>query len=176
MRFLGSGGYGASRADPCCSISQRLSVRRISFANRNSTAVRCGHLAISSYISLSPPAWISFLYLCRFLCSLSSHDKPSTIDFLSFSEICKLLQPPTERIAMARRKQAVPLQREPSDFDKGPPESPNHGWKQSNGNDQASKLSIANGPFEPEKLPPSIIEQAGPLQLVICAGGIYVSL
>ena len=77
---------------------------------------------------------------------------------------------------MARRKQAVPLQREPSGFDKGPPESPNHGWRQSNVNGQASKPSMANGTFEPEKLPLSIIEQAGPLQLVICAGGIYVSL
>lgn len=49
MRLLGSGGYGASRADPCCCISQRLSARRILFANRNSS---CGHLASSSYFSL----------------------------------------------------------------------------------------------------------------------------
>ena len=77
---------------------------------------------------------------------------------------------------MGRRKQAVPLRREPSGFDKGPPESPAHGWRQSNGHGQAPKPSIANGPSEPEKLPPSMIDQAGPLQLVICAGGIYASL
>lgn len=77
---------------------------------------------------------------------------------------------------MARRKQAVPLQREPSDFAKGPPESPSHGWEQSNGNSQADKRSVANGRPGPEKLPPSIIDQAGPLQLLICVGGIYASL
>ena len=93
MRFLSSGGYGASRADPCCSISQRLSVRRISFANRNSTAVRCGHLASSFYPSSSAPACISFLWLCRSLYSLSSHDKASIIVFPSFSEILSFCNP-----------------------------------------------------------------------------------
>ena len=79
---------------------------------------------------------------------------------------------------MARRKQATPLRREPSDFDKGPPESPSHGWKHRNGHGhiQDVKPPVAKGELEADKLPPSITDQAGPLQLVICVGGIYASL
>ena len=77
---------------------------------------------------------------------------------------------------MARRKQATPLRREPSDFDKGPPESPSHGWKHRNGQNLDRKPAVTNGEIEAEKLPLSITDQAGPLQLVICVGGIYASL
>ena len=73
---------------------------------------------------------------------------------------------------MARRKQAVPLQRQTSNFDKGLPESPKDGWKHSNGN---GALSPNEKPGT-EELPPSIVEQAGPIQLIICVGGIYASL
>ncbi|CAF9909023.1 MAG: UDP-galactose transporter [Heterodermia speciosa] len=73
---------------------------------------------------------------------------------------------------MARRKQATPLKREPSDFDRGLPESPSHGWKHRNGQSRDRKPPVARGD---EKLPVSITDQAGPLQLVICVGGIYAS-
>ena len=77
---------------------------------------------------------------------------------------------------MARTK-AVPLRREPSDFDQGPPESPDHGWKhmssQLNGN--ASSATLSNGrPKEPSHA--ATQEQAGLAQLVICVAGIYASL
>lgn len=77
---------------------------------------------------------------------------------------------------MARRKQAIPLQREPSDFHRGPPDSPNQGWKSSNGNGQAVKPPMAEPKADVETLPSSITEQAGPIQLLICVGGIYASL
>ena len=79
------------------------------------------------------------------------------------------------KLPMARRKQAAPLQREPSDFDKGPPDSPSHGWKHANGNISKSPAVVSNGkPNEP--FPSTSQEQAGLTQLVICVAGIYASL
>ncbi|KAL8719165.1 MAG: hypothetical protein Q9225_003805, partial [Loekoesia sp. 1 TL-2023] len=86
---------------------------------------------------------------------------------------------------MARRKQAAPLRRQPSDFDKGPPESPDHGWKKSNGNGHISK-SASNGILEktekalssPRPKDPSplhAMEQPGLIQLIVCVAGIYAS-
>lgn len=77
---------------------------------------------------------------------------------------------------MARTK-AIPLQREPSDFDQGPPDTPSHGWKhtdrRSNGN--VSPPTLSNGkPKGPPR--PATQEQAGFAQLVICVAGIYASL
>ncbi|KAL9603249.1 MAG: hypothetical protein Q9219_001270 [cf. Caloplaca sp. 3 TL-2023] len=85
---------------------------------------------------------------------------------------------------MARRKQA-PLQRQPSDFDRGPPESPAHGWKTSNGNGHLSNTT-SNGIIEkagealssPRPKVPSPLhatEQPGLMQLVVCVAGIYAS-
>ena len=112
---------------------------------------------------------------CHPVCLRYDHDIHLAIPLLCLIELPHLQD---SRIAsgMARRKQAVPLQREPSDFAKGPSESPSHGWKQSNGVGQAVKPSVANGWSGSEKLPLSVIEQAGPLQLLICVGGIYASL
>ena len=76
---------------------------------------------------------------------------------------------------MARRKQAAPLQRQPSDFDQGPPESPGHGWKQSNGNSPKSEAVTSNGNAK-APLSRASQEQAGLSQLVICIAGIYASL
>lgn len=76
---------------------------------------------------------------------------------------------------MARRKQTAPLHREPSDFDKGPPESPSHGWKNSNGKGPKSTAITSNGKLTS----PSVLsnqEPAGLPQLVVCVAGIYVSL
>ena len=87
--------------------------------------------------------------------------------------------------AMARRK-AAPLQREPSDFDRGPPESPNHGWKSANGNPTGSptfkdgtiekaRQIMGNGtPKDPSPL--NAMEQPGIIQLLVCVAGIYASL
>lgn len=80
------------------------------------------------------------------------------------------------RISMARTK-AVPLRREPSDFDQGPPDTPNHGWKHtgSEANGDASPATLSNGkPKGPSR--PTTQEQAGLAQLVICVAGIYASL
>lgn len=79
-------------------------------------------------------------------------------------------------VNMARTK-AIPLRREPSDFDQGPPDTPNYGWKhmdrKSNGNVPPATLS--NGkPKGPSR--PATQEQAGLAQLVICVAGIYASL
>lgn len=77
---------------------------------------------------------------------------------------------------MARTK-AVPLRREPSDFDQGPPDTPNHGWKQmgNKANGNAIPAALSNGkPQGPS--PPASQEQAGLAQLVICVAGIYASL
>lgn len=77
---------------------------------------------------------------------------------------------------MARTK-ALPLRREPSDFNQGPPDTPSHGWKQidSKANGNASPASRSNGkPKGPSR--PATQEQAGLAQLVICVAGIYVSL
>ena len=87
---------------------------------------------------------------------------------------------------MARRKQAAPLQRLPSGFDKGPPQSPDHGWKDSNGNGHI-RQSTSDGILEkteralssPRPKDPSplhAMEQPGLIQLVVCIAGIYASL
>ena len=77
---------------------------------------------------------------------------------------------------MARTK-AIPLRREPSDFDQGPPDTPSHGWKhakdKANGN--ASPASLGNGIVKAPSRPTGH-EQAGLAQLVICVTGIYASL
>ena len=86
---------------------------------------------------------------------------------------------------MARQKQAAP-QRQPSNFDSGPPESPNHGWTTSNGNGHVSngapgrilektKDALNDGPPK-EPSPLHALEQPGIIQLVICVAGIYASL
>lgn len=75
---------------------------------------------------------------------------------------------------MARKKQ-VPLQREPSDFDRGPPESPSYGWKQVNGS--LGKSTADTGIGKPKQSAPAdSLEAAGLTQLVICIAGIYASL
>lgn len=76
---------------------------------------------------------------------------------------------------MARRKQAVPLQRKVSDFHEGPPESPDHGWKTSNGGGFLKQQPISNGRLKNEVVPQVPIDQAGFTQLLICVGGIYAS-
>ena len=85
---------------------------------------------------------------------------------------------------MARKKQ-VPLQREPSDFSQGPPDSLGRGWKSGtanaksnahlNGNTQKIIPAAINGSL---KEIPSLrtAEQAGLPQLLICVAGIYASL
>ena len=77
---------------------------------------------------------------------------------------------------MARTK-AVPLRREPSGFDQGLSDMPNHGRihidKRANGN--AVPAALSNGkPQEPSHH--AFQEQAGLAQLVICVAGIYASL
>ncbi|KAL8776347.1 MAG: hypothetical protein Q9213_008309, partial [Squamulea squamosa] len=86
---------------------------------------------------------------------------------------------------MARRKQAAPLQRQPSSFDHGLPASPDHGWKQSNGNGhipngeingvvERTKTAMSNDrPKEPSPL--HALEQPGIMQLIVCVAGIYAS-
>ena len=76
---------------------------------------------------------------------------------------------------MARKKQAAPLQREPSDFNRGPPESPDHGWITTNGEASRAIPAQANEMVR-EALAPAVSEQAGLMQLIICVGGIYISL
>ncbi|MCJ1387781.1 UDP-galactose transporter [Xylographa bjoerkii] len=76
---------------------------------------------------------------------------------------------------MARTKQQNPLQRAPSDFDQGPPESPNHGWKTSNGTSKVIDSIHTNGSIQ-HALEPVMTESAAGLpQLIVCVGGIYVS-
>lgn len=75
---------------------------------------------------------------------------------------------------MARKKQA-PLQREPSDFAHGLPESPNHGWKQANGSLEKSTAVTSNGKPK-HSAPVDSPEPAGLAQLIICIAGIYASL
>lgn len=86
---------------------------------------------------------------------------------------------------MARRKQTTPLQRQPSDFSKGPPESPDQGWERLAQNGHLSN-SKSNGVLEktekalssPRPDNPSplhVTEQAGLIQLVVCVAGIYAS-
>ncbi|MCJ1474921.1 UDP-galactose transporter [Lambiella insularis] len=77
---------------------------------------------------------------------------------------------------MAREKQRTPLQREPSDFDKGPPESPDHGWRSTNGSSKHFEHAPPNGSIS-RALEPVTSEQAvGLPQLIVCVGGIYISL
>ena len=71
---------------------------------------------------------------------------------------------------MARQKQ-TPLQREPSDFNRGPPESPTHGWRPING---STGKTVAIKDSKPAQLEPS--EHPGLIQLGICIAGIYTSL
>ncbi|KAI4182192.1 MAG: hypothetical protein L6R41_006140 [Letrouitia leprolyta] len=86
---------------------------------------------------------------------------------------------------MARRKQTTPLQRQPSDFNKGPPDSPDEGWKRSAQNGHLSNLK-SNGllektgkalssPRPDDPSPLHAMEQAGLIQLVVCVAGIYAS-
>ncbi|KAL9004260.1 MAG: hypothetical protein Q9188_002924 [Gyalolechia gomerana] len=86
---------------------------------------------------------------------------------------------------MARRKQAAPLQRQPSNFNEGAPEAPDQGWKRSAENIHLSNAA-SNGVLEktekalssPRPDNPSplhAMEQAGLVQLVICVAGIYAS-
>ncbi|KAI4275452.1 MAG: hypothetical protein LQ337_003211 [Flavoplaca oasis] len=86
---------------------------------------------------------------------------------------------------MARRKQAAPVQRQPSDFDRGPLESPDHGWKTLNGNGhipngtgnavlERTKSAMSDErPKEPSPL--HALEQPGMIQLIVCVAGIYAS-
>ena len=77
---------------------------------------------------------------------------------------------------MARTK-AVPLRREPSDFDQGLLGAPNHGWKQmgNQANPNAVPATLSNGKSQAPS-PSASQEQAGLAQLVICVAGIYASL
>jgi len=77
---------------------------------------------------------------------------------------------------MARTKQRQPLQREPSDFAQGPPDTPDQGWKHSNGGDQSVISSKANGSIKAVLAPVTTEHAAGLPQLIICVGGIYISL
>ena len=77
---------------------------------------------------------------------------------------------------MARTKQRQPLQREPSDFAQGPPETPDQGWKQSNGTTNSVTPSKANGSIKAALAPVTTEQAAGLPQLIICIGGIYISL
>ncbi|KAL8837101.1 MAG: hypothetical protein Q9170_002658 [Blastenia crenularia] len=86
---------------------------------------------------------------------------------------------------MARRKQATPLQRQPSDFDQGHPKSPSDGWKPTNSNGHISntkgngilkkteKALSSPGPQDPSSL--HAMEQPGLIQLLVCVAGIYAS-
>ncbi|KAL8811638.1 MAG: hypothetical protein Q9200_001638 [Gallowayella weberi] len=86
---------------------------------------------------------------------------------------------------MARRKQAAPLQREPSDFIQGTSESPDHGKKEPNGDayipngkangvlEKTKSAMSKNRPKEPSPL--HALEQPGFIQLIICVAGIYAS-
>ena len=75
---------------------------------------------------------------------------------------------------MARQK-ATPLRREPSDFNQGPPESPNHGWKPVNGGIISKNAGVMSGQLK-ELITSALPDQPGLTQLVICVGGIYASL
>ena len=77
---------------------------------------------------------------------------------------------------MARQKQRLPLQREPSDFSQGPPETPNHGWEGSNGFVDSPSPPHADGSIITALAPATTEQAAGLPQLIICVGGIYISL
>ena len=75
---------------------------------------------------------------------------------------------------MARKKQ-VPLQRKPSGFGRGLPESPSSGWKQANGTSEKSTAVTSNGNPK-QSAPVESQEPAGLAQLLVCIAGIYASL
>ncbi|KAI4236110.1 MAG: hypothetical protein L6R40_006235 [Gallowayella cf. fulva] len=86
---------------------------------------------------------------------------------------------------MARRKQAAPLQREPSDLTHGAPEHSDHGWKKLNGNSHVPN-GATNGALEKTKSamskdrpkepsPLHALQQPGFIQLIVCVAGIYAS-
>lgn len=75
---------------------------------------------------------------------------------------------------MARQKQAIPLQREPSDFGEAPPKSPSLSWESTNGNSQTA--ISANGQSKGNITPAATHKQAGLTELIICVAGIYASL
>ena len=79
---------------------------------------------------------------------------------------------------MARQKQVAPLQRQPSDFSAGPPESPQYGWEDADGKAQELDPTETNGKANESIVPivPISPKEAGFTQLIICIGGIYVSL
>ncbi|MCJ1315705.1 UDP-galactose transporter [Xylographa vitiligo] len=77
---------------------------------------------------------------------------------------------------MARTKQRTPLQRVPSDFDHGPPESPSYGWKASNGTSKTTGAIHTNGSILHAGEIVTHEPAAGLPQLIICVGGIYISL
>ena len=79
------------------------------------------------------------------------------------------------RRAMARQKQKSPLQREPSGFNGEKPMSSGNDWKASNGNGVAKSPRLANGSIKDAIALPTT-EQAGLPQLIVCVGGIYMSL
>ncbi|KAL8998485.1 MAG: hypothetical protein Q9169_002428 [Polycauliona sp. 2 TL-2023] len=83
---------------------------------------------------------------------------------------------------MARRKQAAPIQRQPSDLRHG---NPDDGWEKINGNGhlpaspsnavlEKTKSAMSDErPKEPSPL--HALEQPGIIQLVVCVAGIYAS-
>lgn len=77
---------------------------------------------------------------------------------------------------MARKKQAVPLQRRVEDSDQGPPDTSTHGCKQTNGTAHSPRSAASAGEPKEELLPQLPSDQAGFTQLVICVAGIYASL
>lgn len=80
---------------------------------------------------------------------------------------------------MARQKQVAPLQREPSDFSAGPPQSANRDRRnQANGKTLEKSSPEVNGNAQEPLVPilPTSPNEAGFTQLIICVGGIYASL
>ncbi|KAL8854837.1 MAG: hypothetical protein Q9221_000343 [Calogaya cf. arnoldii] len=86
---------------------------------------------------------------------------------------------------MARRKQAAPVQRQPSDFDHDPPDPSGRGWKDFNGNghipngtsnaDLEKTKSAMSDERPKEPSPLHALEQPGIIQLIVCVAGIYAS-
>ena len=77
---------------------------------------------------------------------------------------------------MARRKQAAALQRELLDSNGGLPEPPSQEWKGYNGSVEKSTAITPNGKPKGASTKPIQEPAAGLSQLLICVGGIYVSL
>lgn len=86
---------------------------------------------------------------------------------------------------MARQKQTA-QRRQPSSLDQGLPETPDHGWRMSNGNGSLSNAgsnsvlektkAAMNDHRSKEPSPLHALEQPGIVQLLICVAGIYASL